>query len=209
MARHRQASRRRRSPRRLRMGGYLIITDAAETEKNYFCGLKERIPQEYREDLQMKIFAGQKLEEIIDFAEEQREKDPRFRDVWLVFDRDAVPSFHELIHRAEGHGMKAGWSNPCFEIWLSAYFGSMKKAESSQQCCSQFARLFSDCAHREYKKSDPDLYSTLCRRGDEGQAVQLAQKRYQTKCRDSDNPEDMTACTTVYQLVDEILTKIR
>lgn len=72
----------------LKSGAYLIVTDAEKTEKNYFEGIKNIIPDVLKNDLQIKIYSNKPLAKIIDFATEQRNKDERFRDIWLVFDRD-------------------------------------------------------------------------------------------------------------------------
>jgi len=79
----------------LKSGAYLIVTDAEKTEKNYFEGIKNIIPDSLKNDLQIKIYSNKPLAKIIDFAAEQRNKDERFRDIWLVFDRDEVKNFYE------------------------------------------------------------------------------------------------------------------
>ena len=85
----------------LKAGAYLIITDAEKTEKNYFEGIKDSIPDSLKNDLQIKIYSNKALSKIIDFAAEQRNKDERFRDIWLVFDRDEVKNFDKLIEEAK------------------------------------------------------------------------------------------------------------
>ena len=130
-----------RQKRRLRLGGYLIITDAAETEVNYFNGFRSSIPSNLKNDLQIKVYSSKELKTIIDFALSERNKDVRFRNVWIIFDRDEVSNFDGLIDAVKQTQMNAGWSNLCFEIWMSAYFGSMKNVNTSIQCCSEFGRL--------------------------------------------------------------------
>ena len=39
----------------LKSGAYLIVTDAEKTEKNYFEGIKNIIPDSLKNDLQIKI----------------------------------------------------------------------------------------------------------------------------------------------------------
>lgn len=85
----------------LKSGAYLIVTDAEKTEKYYFEGIKNRIPDSLKNDLQIKIYSNKALSKIIDFAAEQRNKDERFRDIWLVFDRDEVKNFDKLIEEAK------------------------------------------------------------------------------------------------------------
>ena len=89
----------------LKSGAYLIVTDAEKTEKNYFEGIKNIIPDSLKNDLQIKIYSNKALSKIIDFAAEQRNKDERFRDIWLVFDRDEVKNFDGLIIHNEIWGI--------------------------------------------------------------------------------------------------------
>ena len=42
--------------------------------------------------------------------------DLEYRIPWIVFDRDQVQGFDEIIAKAEREGIQVGWSNPCFEI---------------------------------------------------------------------------------------------
>lgn len=65
----------------LKSGAYLIITDTEKTEKNYFEDIKNCIPENLKNDLQIKIYSNKPLTKIIDFAAEKRNKDERFRDV--------------------------------------------------------------------------------------------------------------------------------
>ena len=60
---------------------------------------------------------------------------------WIVFDRDQVIGFDEIISEAEKKGIQVGWSNPCFEIWMYAYFGAMPAIQDSWTCCSDVGRI--------------------------------------------------------------------
>ena len=202
--------RRTRKPRPLRLGGYLILTDTSETESNYFQSIKEKIPKELQHELQMVIYSGNKTEEIIQEAEKRRNASPNFKDVWLIFDRDYVTSFDRLIQEAEQDGMHAGWSNPCFEIWLSAYLGEMPNISIPQKCTERFAELLkSKCHINEYHKADTKLREKLLRYGSEEAAIQMAARKHKSALREYENPSDMIGCTTVYQLVRELLEKQR
>jgi hypothetical protein len=92
---HFKKSRSERKLRSLRLGGYLIITDTEATEANYFHGLKEKIPSHLKRDLQIKVYNNKELDNIINFASSERNKDSRFRSIWIVFDRDEVKNFDE------------------------------------------------------------------------------------------------------------------
>jgi len=207
---HLKKSRSERKLRSLRLGGYLIITDTEATEANYFHGLKEMIPSHLKRDLQIKVFNNKELDNIINFASSERNKDSRFRSIWIVFDRDEVKNFDFLVSQIEKENMNAGWSNPCFEIWLSAYFGEMKSVESPDQCCTEFERLLKkNTSRKEYVKSDTDIYNLLVKNGNESMAIEIAKDRYSFKSSTCTKPSAMTSCTTIFMLVEEIIQKIQ
>ena len=192
----------------LKSGAYLIITDTEKTEKNYFEGIKNIIPGNLKNDLQIKIYSNKALSKIIDFAAEQRNKDERFRDIWLVFDRDEVKNFDKLIEEAKENKMNVGWSNPCFEIWLMSYFQLSKNIEESQKCCETFEKIFKENTGKKYKKSEEKIYNILCENGDENRAIERAREKYHQVRKDYSQPSKMIGCTTVYKLVEELKKKI-
>ena len=192
----------------LKSGAYLIVTDAEKTEKYYFEGIKNHIPDSLKNDLQIKIYSNKALSKIIDFAAEERNKDERFRDIWLVFDRDEVKNFDKLIEEAKENKMNVGWSNPCFEIWLMSYFQPPKNIEESQKCCESFEKIFKENTGKKYKKSEEKIYNILCENGDENKAIQRAREKYQQVRKDYSQPSKMIGCTTVYKLVEELKKKI-
>ena len=192
----------------LKSGAYLIVTDAEKTEKNYFEGIKNIIPDSLKNDLQIKIYSNKPLAKIIDFAAEQRNKDERFRDIWLVFDRDEVKNFDRLIEKAKESKMNVGWSNPCFEIWLMSYFQNPKNINDSQKCCETFEKIFKENTDKNYEKSEEKIYNILCKKGDENKAIQRAREKYHQVRKEYSQPSKMIGCTTVYKLVEELKKKI-
>ena len=192
----------------LKSGAYLIVTDAEKTEKYYFEGIKNIIPDSLKNDLQIKIYSNKALSKIIDFAAEQRNKDERFRDIWLVFDRDEIKNFDRLIEKAKESKMNVGWSNPCFEIWLMSYFQNPKNINDSQKCCETFEKIFKENTDKNYEKSEEKIYNILCKKGDENKAIQRAREKYHQVRKEYSQPSKMIGCTTVYKLVEELKKKI-
>lgn len=123
------------------LGYYLIVTDTEETEKNYFEGLRDSIPEELKDRLVIKV-ERVKTVELVKRAMELTDAEPQYRIPWIVFDRDQVKDFDEIIRLAEKNDINAGWSNPCFEIWMYAYFGEMPAIRESYTCCDRFAEKF-------------------------------------------------------------------
>ena len=54
-------------------------------------------------------------------AEGSNEFSARHR-TWVVFDRDAHPSFVQAINEAETQGISIAYSNPCFELWVLLHY---------------------------------------------------------------------------------------
>ncbi|MCI6921259.1 MAG: RloB family protein [Lachnospiraceae bacterium] len=103
-----------------------------------------------------------------------------FGIAWIVFDRDQVQGFDEIIDEAERKGIQVGWSNPCFEIWMYAYFGSMPAISDSWTCCSEFGRVYEAKTGQKYSKADEQMYGKFCKVGDEEKALQIAQQKLST-----------------------------
>lgn len=102
-----------------------------------------------------------------------------------------------------------GWSNPCFEIWMYAYYGEMPAIIESWVCCEKFEKIFQRKTGQKYSKSDAGLYEKIFRTGDEEKALQIARQKYEQCERERKTiPSKMCPCTTVYQLVKEIKKKV-
>lgn len=212
MARNdRTGNRRKRDsfPKRVPdLGYYFIVTDTKETEENYMNGLKASLPNELQGRIVIKVSKA-KTDELVSACKEQAALEPQYGQPWIVFDRDRVVRFDQIIAEANREGIHAGWSNPCIEIWFDAYFGKMHSYQDSVSCCHGFANTFEKKTGREYRKSNNQIYSLLTRHGDESGAIDRAALRYDQYVRDGINqPSAMCPCTTVHILVKEIKEKI-
>ena len=190
------------------LGYYLIVTDTEETERNYFEGLRDSIPAELKERLVIKVEKARTVD-LVRKALEMTGQESQYRIPWIVFDRDQVKDFDEIIKVAEKYGVGAGWSNPCFEIWMYAYFGEMPVIKESYTCCDQFAKKFEKVTGQKYSKNDRNIYLRLAQLGDEKKAIQLAERCYKRCMEDGKRkPSEMWPACNVYRLVGEILNKI-
>ena len=190
------------------LGYYLIVTDTDETEKNYFEGLRDSIPEELKDRLVIKVEKA-KTVDLVKKALELTSKESQYRIPWIVFDRDEVKDFDEIIRTAEKSGVGAGWSNPCFEIWMYAYFGEMPVILESNTCCDRFADKFEKVTGQKYLKKDRDIYRKLVQHGDEEKAIRIAQRCFE-KCLDDGKmkPSEMWSACMVQRLVEEIRAKV-
>lgn len=186
------------------LGYYFIVTDTAETEANYMYGLRDALPKELQGRIVIKVSKA-KTQELVKACKEQAALEPQYGQPWIVFDRDRVVNFDEIIEQAKREGVNVGWSNPCIEIWFDAYFGKMHSYSDSVICCRKFGETFELKTGQEYQKDNPQIYAVLNRFGDESKAIQIAETRLQGYLNGGvDKPSEMCPCTTVHELINEI-----
>ena len=190
------------------LGYYLIVTDTEATERCFFTGLHQALPEDVKNKLVIKVVET-KTRTMIDKCLELTAYDAQYRIPWIVFDRDQVQEFDEIIKEADDKGIQVGWSNPCFEIWMYAYFGSMPTMQTSAECCSRFATEYKRNTGDTYSKTDRHLYEKLCKYGNERQARELAKEKTGQCLRNNKNiPSKSCPATKVYELVSEIRKKV-
>lgn len=190
-----------------KLGYYMIVTDTEGTERCYFDGLHDSLPEKIQNNLVIKVVET-KTTDLVDKCISLTTYDAQYREPWIVFDRDQVKDFDEIIKKAEAKGIKVGWSNPCFEIWMFAYYGNMPNITNSWSCCDKFGELYERKTKIKYDKAEKSLYKKLLDSGDEENAIKIAATKNK-HCLDSgySKPSEMIPCTTVYKLVSEIKGK--
>lgn len=189
------------------LGYYIIFTDTDATEENYIKGFYDSLPKEIRDHIVLNVFKA-KTKELVNRCAEQAALSPQYREPWIAFDRDKVVDFDGIIRRAEEKGIKAGWSNPCIEVWFEAYFGHMHDYPDSKTCCSRFGESFKSKTGKEYDKSEIQIYELLSKYGDEKRAIEVAEKRMQNHQKGEKKlPSEMCPGTTLHYLIGEIREK--
>lgn len=147
--------------------------------------------------------------DLVDKAISLAALNPQYSEVWIVFDRDQVKNFDNIISEALKRGMHVGWSNPCIEIWFHAYFGSMPMFQTSVSCCNGFEDCYEKKTEQKYLKSDMGIYRKLCLYGNEKKAIKIAIQRLKNQIKDGkDKPSEIISCTTVHELINEIKSKL-
>lgn len=191
-----------------KLGYYFIVTDTKETEQNYMFGLRNSIPPELQGKLVIKVVKT-KTKNLVEEALNLASLNPQYGEIWIIFDRDQVQNFDEIISEAITKGINIGWTNPCIEEWFSAYFGAMPTYANSVSCCNGFEEIFERNAHQKYVKSDLAIYEKLNRFGNEEKAIRIAtQKMHDHRIQGKYKPSEQIPGTTVHLLVDEIKSKI-
>lgn len=192
-----------------KLGYYFIVTDTKETEQNYMYGLRDSIPKELQGKLVIKVIKT-KTKNLVEEAKNLASLNPQYGQIWIIFDRDQVQNFDDIICQAKESGINVGWTNPCIEAWFSAYFGEMPNYHDSVSCCSGFSTTYERATRQRYIKSDSQIYEKLNRFGKEQEAVVLAERKFhehRVNCKYK--PSEMCPCTTVHLLVGEIKSKIK
>ena len=113
-----------------KMGYYLVITDTEATERCFFNGLHDSLPDDIKKNIVIKVVET-RTQNMIQKCCELTAYEAQYRIPWIVFDRDQVHNFDQIIADAQKVGIHVGWSNPCFEIWMFAYFGNMPAIQES------------------------------------------------------------------------------
>lgn len=189
------------------LGYYLIVTDTEGTERCFFTGFHQALPDAARNKIVIKVVET-RTRSMIDKCMELTAYEAQYRIPGIVFDRDQVIGFDEIIAEAEKKGIQVGWSNPCFEIWMYTYFGTMPAIRDSWVCCSEFGRVYESKTGQKYSKADEKRYGKLCKAGDEEKAIQIAQRKLEQCVREGKTkPSEMCPGTTVHKLVGEIKKK--
>lgn len=189
------------------LGYYLIVTDTEGTERCYFEGLHKSLPAQIKDRLVIKVIET-KTAKLIDTCLEYAGQEAQYRMPWIVFDRDQVPDFDSIISRAAKVGIGVGWSNPCFEIWMFAYYGNMPVIQESWKCCEKFAELYYRKTGHKYEKADEEIYRRISETGDEMKAISVADRKFDQCLRNGYLvPSEMSPCTTVHRLIGEIRGK--
>ena len=195
--------------RKPELGYYFIFTDTEGTERVYFEGLNDSIKDKVGDKLIIKVREtknGNMIKEAKDFLTTL----PQYAEPWIVFDKDKNEKFDKIIEDAKCERINVAWSNPCFEIWLHAYFGNMPTPRDSVSCCRDFSKEYKKCVGQDYKKADTYLYKKISESGNEDKAIEVADRRFKDHIRDcKKNPSDFIPGTTVYRLVKEIKDKTK
>lgn len=197
--------------RTYKLGFYCVVTDTKETEKNYLYGLRDSLPSDAQNKLNIQVISTE-TEDLFEEASKRKGITSQYSEMWIVFDCDKVTNFDDIIKRANDENINVGWSNPCIEIWFHAYYGEMPVFRGghafSKECWSTFKKKYKQKTGLEYEKADSSIYRRLQKTGDEKLAIRIAKQRYKSNNDGVKKPSEMDSTTTLFMLVEEILSKV-
>lgn len=151
----------------------LIFCEGKNTEPLYL----EAFANEYGNDLvRIKVVgpAGAPMT-MVETAKSEKVKAAKsknsfenFDQVWVIFDRDEHPKVDQAISEAVAAGLKVGFSNPCFEVWLLLHHGEYDAPDHRHVVQKKYAGLDSQYDPKGSKSLDyPSLssgYQDACKR---------------------------------------------
>lgn len=190
------------------LGYYYIVTDAVETEPNYFNGIKNNLPDRVKGRLVIKIKSS-KTYDMVDTILNDISKSPIVYDPWIIFDKDQVKEFDKIVSKARKHRINIGWSNPCIEILFLTYFGKSPSIENQKDCIKEFEKVYLSKLGKKYEKNNKNIYNDLIKKGDEKTAISICKKKHEEYIKEGiELASKMVGTSLVYKLLEEIGGKI-
>lgn len=145
----------RRSVRQRRREVY-IFAEGEKTEPGYFDAIKRlqdrytiKVHDQHGAPREVLDLAMNFKDSLVALSRDLPEDEQPI--VCCVFDRDQHPGVDDVIRRAARAGIRVGFSNPCFELWLLLHFQDFG-APCAGSCGTVHARLV---------KHVPDYVKTL------------------------------------------------
>lgn len=181
-----------------------IYCNAAETEPNYFSAFKEEIKKSKISDVNIEVIkkAGLDPFNAVKYVIKDKGNCP---EVWIVFDKDHF-AIEEAIKLAEDNDIRVAWSNESFELWFLLHFNYRSTAIGRDECLKVVKDEFKKKLKIDYAKNNKDSYKKL--KSKMNIAVANAKRLYQEMKRDRIIPTKANPCTTVFQLVEVLKSKI-
>jgi len=192
---------------------FLIATEGAQTEPNYFNALKTELEKSNRFNIDISVQGkGKSTTALVSKVHRQIKYNHQEYDrVWVVFDRDEFPDFDEAIQQAAEHKINCAWSNESFELWLLLHFMDVSERTSRKNLCDLLEKAIRNELHKtdpnalyDYSKGNIKIYEHATTLGNEAEAFARAET-LRNNFRDStDAPSMQNPCTHVDELVFEL-----
>lgn len=197
---------------------YLIVCEGGKTEPNYFEGIRKMLDEKHKDKIDVKVRieldiegTGRNTEDLLNYAKKISSlSEILYGHVWLIFDRDdsTCEQFNNTITKAQNADMEVGWSNEAIELWFLLHFEYLDSAIHRYKYIDKLNHYFKKhgIGKGKYEKNLDNIFEILSEYGDINQAIRNAEKlREFYREQEVDNEFYMNPCTTVDQLVGELL----
>lgn len=115
-------------------------------------------------------------------SDRTKDRFEKFDQIWVLFDRDEHPKVDQAINEAKDAGIKVGFSNPCFEVWLLLHHDEYDAPDHRHVVQKKYAAVDDQYDPKGSKSLDyPPLssgYQNACRRA----------RRMRTRRQEEGNP---------------------
>lgn len=188
----------------------LIVCEGTKTEHNYFVAFaKQQGVIVY--DIEIKGL-GRGTKDVIDKAIDLKNKN-NYDRVWAVFDKDEFPAkdFNDAIAKGQNNGIEVAWSNEAFELWYLYHFQNVTTGVSRMDYAKKISAAVNASPNYKsknkykYVKNDPNSYEIMTTYGSMKSALKYAEAKHLSYS--GTGYADQNPCTTVYQLVRQLLGK--
>lgn len=195
---------------------YLIVSEGAQTEPNYFNGLKAQLPRGVFEICSLKIIGtGYNTLSLANKAFRirehwQRETLKPIDKLWVVFDKDnySGETFQSTILQCTQplSGIDCAWSNESFELWYLLHFQAYHTPISRSNYPILLENHFKKKGLHgfKYQKNNKAIYALLNSYGSQAMAIKNA-KALENQFEGVAMYALHNPCTTVHRLVEEII----
>lgn len=188
---------------------YLIVTEGTGTEPAYFNEIKRRINSFFHNEyITVDIEgAGMNTLSLLDYAKDLAEKDDRYTQVWVVYDKDSFPSeyFNAVVEQCKklnAHDIHyhAAWTNEAFELWFLLHFEFMQSALHRNLYEPKLTEHLQARGLNKYRKNRADMYNIL----EPYLATAIQNAKRLEDMNKGKNPADCNPGTMVHKLVEEL-----
>ncbi|HEX9511932.1 MAG TPA: RloB family protein [Puia sp.] len=206
-------------PVRIKKYGYLflIVCEDEKTERVYFEGFKEKIPNE---TIYLKaVGTGLDPKGVVERAIKERdllslEAKKDVDVVWVVFDKDDADKspgkrtrYAEAFAIAQTSNLRTAYSNEVFEVWLLLHLIELDPEKplprkAVYDLIQENIRVNKEYALFEYVHGNTDVLDILKKIGDENKAIERATRLLEGQ-KDKD-PINANPSTKVHWLVKEL-----
>ncbi len=207
-----QRGSRKHDERTVIPNSYLIVSEGAKTEKNYFDGLAAYIRDHFGGGIDVVApqietqGLGRGTVSLVNETARIVNRSPKmYEHVWVVFDKDDFGDFDQAVALAQEKHFQVAWSNQCFEYWLFLHFAFCQSALHRDEWQDKLDKLFTDRSIRKegYDKALPDIFALTAQGRGLRTALSCA-KRQMDAFPPGTPPSQCDPGTTVYRLIEEL-----
>lgn len=184
----------------------IYIVCGGDTEQIYF----KNFCKKYHDK-----FSGRKVKiikyphdplKIVNYCVQLKAQKKDLLKVWAVFDKDDFQNFEQAIQTARENKVRCAFSNQAFEVWVIHHFCDLKAPLHRNQYAEKIKKL----TQKDYVKSGKNLnqlFEKMLEYPRIEEAVKNAQKSflYHEGTEHAGQYSDYESCTTVYQLVKDLI----